>query len=330
MIDNIAIDIAIGLTLMYLMLSLACTVINEFIATQLDLRAKSLHAGLIELLDDPTVRQAFYAQGVISGTRMALTNSGRMLWYAIRGVRPSAAPPEAPVDHPSYMSADSFVSGMIGALTTGSMAAGQSAPTFDDLKAAVEKLPPSQIKGALLTKLTTAQNDLVKFRLGLATWFDDSMERVSGAYKRHLRLITIFVALAIAVALNADTFAVGYALWANPALRAQMVAVSEQTQKNALPNPSGATPTDVATALANANNALRPMLPVGWPLTPPGDGPLWWFWLVKALGWIVTGLALSLGAPFWFDTLSKFINIRGAGPKPERADAKLLPVAVKT
>jgi hypothetical protein len=330
MIDNVAIDIAIGLTLMYLMLSLACTVINEFIATQLKLRAKSLHAGLIELLDDPTIRQAFYANGVIAGTRKAFTSSGHVLWRAIFGGSASPAPPDAPVDHPSYLSADSFVSAMIGALTTASMAAGQSAATFDDVKAAVEKLPPSQIKGALLAKLTTCENDLVKFRLGLATWFDDSMERVSGAYKRHLRLITIVVALAVAVALNADTFAVGYALWANPALRAQMVAVSEQTEKNALPNPGGATPTDVASALANANKALRPMLPVGWPLTPSGDGTLWWFWLVKVLGWIVTGLALSLGAPFWFDMLSKFINIRGAGPKPERADAKPLPIAVKT
>jgi hypothetical protein len=33
-----------------------------------------------------------------------------------------------------------------------------------------------------------------------------------------------------------------------------------------------------------------------------------------------TGLALSIGAPFWFDTLSKFVNIRSAGTKPERKD----------
>jgi hypothetical protein len=32
----------------------------------------------------------------------------------------------------------------------------------------------------------------------------------------------------------------------------------------------------------------------------------------------VTGLALSFGAPFWFDTLSKFMNVRAAGVKPER------------
>ncbi|MBY5608729.1 hypothetical protein [Rhizobium leguminosarum] len=35
-----------------------------------------------------------------------------------------------------------------------------------------------------------------------------------------------------------------------------------------------------------------------------------------------TGLALSLGAPFWFDILQKFINFRGAGTKPETTKEK--------
>jgi hypothetical protein len=43
--------------------------------------------------------------------------------------------------------------------------------------------------------------------------------------------------------------------------------------------------------------------------------------LSKILGWLLTAGALSLGAPFWFDVLSKFINIRGSGDKPDRADA---------
>lgn len=31
-------------------------------------------------------------------------------------------------------------------------------------------------------------------------------------------------------------------------------------------------------------------------------------------GWLLSIAAISLGAPFWFDTLSRFINLRGAGP----------------
>ena len=42
------------------------------------------------------------------------------------------------------------------------------------------------------------------------------------------------------------------------------------------------------------------------------------FLLSVWVGWLLTAIAVSLGAPFWFDTLSKFINIRAAGTKPQK------------
>ena len=35
--------------------------------------------------------------------------------------------------------------------------------------------------------------------------------------------------------------------------------------------------------------------------------------LETLLGWLITALAITLGAPFWFDLLSKLISLRGAG-----------------
>jgi hypothetical protein len=366
MFDNIAIDIAIGLILMYLVLSLVCTVINEFIATQLDLRAKSLAAGLAALIDDEKVRNAFYDHGVISGTQVALQYSSRALarftslfgkWKKpvaapapaaatrVPGGGPAVAAPstsvqlvttpapalpdnapaaaEQPGIHPSYLSADTFVSAMIGCLTGTSVAQGHTTPTFAQLKTAIEDLPPSKIKGALLANLMTAQNDLAKFQQGLATWFDDSMERLSGAYKRHLKVISLVVGCLVAVVMNADTFAVGYALWSKPAVAAQMVGLAAGAVDKSLKNPAGSTPSDVATAFTTADAELRPLLPIGWPVTLPDGGKAQvWFWLTKVIGWFVTALALSLGAPFWFDLLGQFMNLRGSGPKPARADAK--------
>jgi len=40
-------------------------------------------------------------------------------------------------------------------------------------------------------------------------------------------------------------------------------------------------------------------------------------WLERLIGWLLTILAISLGAPFWFDILNKIINIRFAGKSPE-------------
>jgi hypothetical protein len=39
--------------------------------------------------------------------------------------------------------------------------------------------------------------------------------------------------------------------------------------------------------------------------------------LMKLLGWILTAAAGTLGAGYWFALLTKAINIRGAGPRPE-------------
>jgi multidrug efflux pump subunit AcrA (membrane-fusion protein) len=44
------------------------------------------------------------------------------------------------------------------------------------------------------------------------------------------------------------------------------------------------------------------------------------------LGWFLTALAASLGAPFWFDTLSRIMNIRNSGKHPGEMDPASTPV----
>lgn len=71
-------------------------------------------------------------------------------------------------------------------------------------------------------------------------------------------------------------------------------------------------------------------LPIGWSSVDDphrkwpgsnlgGDGgwldQLWW----HSLGWLLTALAVSLGAPFWFDLLNKFIVIRSAVKPHEKS-----------
>ncbi len=42
-------------------------------------------------------------------------------------------------------------------------------------------------------------------------------------------------------------------------------------------------------------------------------------WVFNFAGWLLMAIAVSLGAPFWFDLLNKLVNLRMAGVKPERA-----------
>ena len=47
------------------------------------------------------------------------------------------------------------------------------------------------------------------------------------------------------------------------------------------------------------------------------------FWLETLTGWLITTLALSLGAPFWFDTLNKFMVVRSTvKPKEKSKDGR--------
>jgi hypothetical protein len=82
--------------------------------------------------------------------------------------------------------------------------------------------------------------------------------------------------------------------------------------------------------LANLQQLQALGLPIGWDATDdpkrtwPGlnffqaggwTDQIYW----HALGWILTALALSLGAPFWFDLLNKFIVIRSAVKPHEKS-----------
>jgi hypothetical protein len=39
-------------------------------------------------------------------------------------------------------------------------------------------------------------------------------------------------------------------------------------------------------------------------------------------GWLLAAMAISMGAPFWFDLLGKVVNFRNAGSKPASSEAR--------
>ncbi len=55
---------------------------------------------------------------------------------------------------------------------------------------------------------------------------------------------------------------------------------------------------------------------LGWGKLPQDVGG----WLQKIIGLAITTLAVSLGAPFWFDVLKNLANMRNTGPAPQPAE----------
>lgn len=240
---------------------------------------------------------------------------------------------------PSYIPTQTFTHALLDTIAPAS--SGSPTPLLE-VRRALAHLP-EHVRRPLLLSLNEAQGDLEKFRANLSVWYDNTMERVSGLYKRKTKLTVLMFAAIIAVFTNADTVAIVRALSSNKALREAIVAQAEatvQSRNEAAAQPTAATArsdSDKAAAVTKSISDLKALgIPLGYmPLdsatkaaieqAPLFGSPsrigmyvsLYWPQLRRAwIGLLLTTLALSLGAPFWFDILNKVVNVRAVGRNP--------------
>jgi hypothetical protein len=291
-------DVAIGICFIYLLLGLICSTVNEMISGWLGTRAKFLEQGIERLLGG-ALKQELYAHPLIR----------------------SLAASDGATD-PSYIPAERFVTALTDILT----GPGQAANDVAALRTGLVALGNDQLRGAL-TALLDPGIDAAAARARLEKWFDDGMQRVTGWYKRNSQRNALILACLITVALNADTLRIAKTLWSSPTVSAVVVEEAKARVQSPQPiNPPGATANAPMQALTPQEQALLGQV-AGWSgeQRPPDVNVFIWLWgILKChlLGWILTAIAVSLGAPFWFDTLNRFINIRNAGQAPQRADQK--------
>jgi hypothetical protein len=310
-----AIDVAIGLVLMYLVLSLFCTTLNEFIANLLKLRANTLRDALTELIDNPDLKTLFYNHGLIDGSKVAASGGDAKPLSEPNAV--AAGPGAAGHDHhPSYLAGRDVAMALIDSVVYLKNKDPNLIPNVTAVADAVKSLPPSNIRDAMMSCLAVVENDIVKLRAEMTSWFDSAMDRLSGSYKRNLQTISIIVGLILAVAFNADTLDVAKSLWMDPATASAISQsasqfISSNAAKPQCGDDAGAANCDLK-EMNSLDQTLR-VFPLGWTALP-GSGLAWFY---KIIGLIATAIALTLGAPFWFDLLTQFVNLRGSGTKPK-------------
>jgi hypothetical protein len=289
-----AVDVAIGLILTYLLLGLIISALQEIVATLLKLRGRYLFQGLALMLSVDG-KADFGANSLFT----RVTSHPMM-----QGPAPSIFGRIGPKSFhwPSYVSPDNFVRAVIDTL----LVAESTASLFDQINEKIKQLPEGRAKESLRSIVRSAGGDIDKFRKQLTQWFNDAMDRVAGGYKRFSQAFTIIFGLILAIVINVDSLKISEALWQEPGARAEVVAAAQAwgTQQATLANAGKAAPSELA----------QLPIPLGWPnfATLSAKGEIG----QALLGWLITGLAVSLGAPFWFDALQTFLNIRGTGPKP--------------
>ena len=336
MFDSVILDVAVGVIFSFLTISLVSSAVLEAISSVLGWRAESLRDGVQQLVNDPDFKGL-----ALQLYQHAAINPRGVLTSQTLSANPAAVDLRA---CPAYIEASQFATALmdiLGLSNGGVQNTPPNTPT-DALKAAVDLALQQnpQLKKLLTGIVERSKGDLGKIETALAAWFNNGMDRLSGAYKRRTQLVTFIVALGLAAVLNVDTIRIARVLWEQPALANKLIVPTEVAAKLAAQGGLESTTESTSTApAASADKAtsrneapqkqpignaeadrtldvLTKYLPVGWSgeSWPLEDDPM--HWLLAVVGWLITAIATLFGAPFWFDTLQAVVRLKGTGPSP--------------
>jgi uncharacterized protein YukE len=200
--------------------------------------------------------------------------------------------------------------------------------TYQKIQEVIDSLPASVVDSLSVlakraqSRVQTTEAGINQLRQEVEIGFDRAMDRASGVYKRNAKGVAILLGVFLAITANADTFHMVSRLSKDSALRTTITEnagqiIADNPQKNP----------DLETLKNQTDKALEDIsLPIGWGAanlekqigwTPEGGGSIPIIKLMWRIpGWIVSGLAIAMGASFWFDLLGKIVNVRNAGKPP--------------
>ena len=164
----------------------------------------------------------------------------------------------------------------------------------------------------------------------IETWYNELMERVALWYKKITRRRLFILGVLLAALLNVDSIQLFQQFDSNPASKNALIAyytknkAQLEAKADALKSDTAkktTAPAQVNTELKTTTDSLASLsktaaLPIGisknlyFSLRDDGNKNDPWLALVKIIGILISGLAASFGAPFWFDFLKKIYTVR--------------------
>jgi hypothetical protein len=294
-----SLEVLIGVTLLFLVLAVIASAVAEIVAQLLALRSRTLHDAISTMLFSEEARQKVYDHPLIK----SLSQQGRVDDFFGR------------IPRPSYIPSDVFARSLLDVITVRRTDKGALEISAEGLQI------PDDLRKLLATlaePLGPAVNEAGKLAGEVEKWFDDAMDRVSGWYKRKTQLVLIAVGVVIVIWANANVIRYVSVLSTNPDARAAVVAAAQSTTSTPDLDKSLAKLKELDygigwEAAATADDSRH--LPASIAEIPPAVG-------ANLLGWLFAIAAVSMGAPFWFDVLTRFVNLRGAGAPVDGATDK--------
>ena len=376
MINNVALDVVIGLVFVYLLYSLFATVIGEIIATTISLRARNLREAVDRMLNDENEEAKRWTARLWDSLKLTKKADSLMVNNFYNHPEIKYLGSTGVFKYPSAFKAFSFAKTIIYQLS------GEGPADRFRIKEKLERLKhrgtaleqPLLTADEIIFDKETAKyvlslwdesyGDIAKFKLHLETWFDRTMEQALEWYKRKIQVVLTVLGFLMAWFFYADSFVIIRKLSTDKDAREKMVMMaSAYVQNNPTSGSAMAADTNYARKLdsllaikrqleadvANANSVLglggwlpdklrystdpssgrQVFIPqadeniikrIGYKLDNEsgelnisGKQKLYYFlWLFPFhfAGFLVTAIAISLGAPFWFDLLNKLMKLR--------------------
>lgn len=320
MFGSNVLEIAIGLIFVFILVSTICAAIREGIEAKLKTRAAYLEHGIRQLLMNSKggtdLVKHLYSHPLINGLFNKPYEAGTN----------NDAPDLLAKGNnlPSYIPSKNFARALMDIAACGPQVdqepLGNPSPIVDlqNIRKNIANIGNPNVQRVLLNAIDMAQGDLNQAQANIENWFNSSMDRVSGWYKRSTQWIIFWIGIAVAVLLNINTITIVNFISKNDTARQMIVEKAAALAKD--------------TSIANKDYAVAQkqledlQLPIGYPLgfesieiDAKQEFGFYNSFLGPLLGWLITALAATLGAPFWFDMLNKIMVIRSTVKPHEKS-----------
>ena len=331
-------EIIIAIFLIYALFSSLVSGVNELIVQVLAMRGRILFEGILMMLGELPDESGTGVKGWFKKAQRklgfgAITDAHITNSLYKHPLINTLSPPGS--SRPSYISPATFSTALVQVLS------GNGSLESLRQRLSDRTMPLGQLLGPMLDE---ANEDLEKFKTKVENHFNAIMDRVGGWYKRRTQMIMFILGLLLAAFFNVDSIYIAQQLQRNPAQVEELVQVAEKlsskanefemsrlqivdqvntAQKVNAGDTSKSIEDDFLQEVKSINHKIDEFrhlgLPIGWNISEKSSSLLLpqqdtRFFLI---GWLLTALAGTLGAPFWFDAISKLFTIRGSGKKPE-------------
>ncbi len=330
-----AIDIALGMIVVYLTFALGVSAFNEALAAFFSSRAKWLRRGIDALLAPPSSRSTGESPPPSADD---FFNSPFIAMLGATGGRDKRFAP-------SYIAPWTMLQGLLDAANQGKA---EALGTLASVEAAVQRLPSgTPARAAIEGLIAQAGGDMEKFRGLVDQWFSDFGDQVRSWYRQKTQYVLVLLSAVVAVTLNLDTIHLIQHLSKDDKTRSALVVKAVDLSakadlKQLLDNSAleaakrglDAARAESAPSREKIDAASRKLaeeqakfdqagadlikgltgdgLQLGWSMASLPAMDIYG-WALKVVGLLLSAAAISLGAPFWFDLLRKVAAIRSVG-----------------